>query len=360
MQTMYSKQEASNSTMTSVDELCYSTITNLTMKFIFYALIFLLILLTLSGNLLVVISIAYFKQLRSSTNCFLLSLAVADFLLGVMVMPYSMIRTIEGCWYFGTIFCWFHSSLDVMFCAASILHLSCIAFDRYYAVCNPLLYIYKMSAQRITALIVACWIVPLLISFGPILLGLHTLGVESAQPDSMCIVSVNKAYAVCISLIAFYLPMLLILAAYWKIYKVARKQALQIHAIEKHTSMPTINNDPKRKPRQSMKSERKAAKTLGVIIGIFLASWAPFFTANIIDPFIGYRTGAVEWEVFYWLGYVNSAINPILYGFFQRSFRRAFLIVIGGNICMAGSTHNLDLSNEKGEAEDTINNQVHP
>ncbi|XP_078535029.1 trace amine-associated receptor 1-like [Lissotriton helveticus] len=346
--------------MTSVDELCFSTITNLTMKLIVYTLISLLILITLSGNVLMVISIAYFKQLRSSTNCFLLSLAVVDFLVGVMVMPYSMIRTIEGCWYFGTIFCWFHSSLDVMFCAASILHLSCIAFDRYYAVCNPLLYIYKMSAQRITALIVACWIVPLLISLGPILLGLHTIGIESAQPDSMCAISLNKVYVVCSSLILFYLPMILMLAAYWKIYKVARKQALQIHAIEKHTSMPTTNNDPKRKPRHFMKSEGKAAKTLGVIIGIFLAFWAPFFTANIIDPLIGYRTGAVEWEVFFWLGYVNSAINPILYGLFHRSFRRAFLIVIGGNICMAGSTPNLDLSIEKREVKDTINNQVHP
>ncbi|XP_078535028.1 trace amine-associated receptor 3-like [Lissotriton helveticus] len=212
--------------MTSVDELCFPTKKNLTLKLTLYTLIFLLILLTLSGNFLVVISIAYFKQLRSSTNCFLLSLAVVDFLLGVMVMPYSMIRMIEGCWYFGPTLCWFHSSLDVMFCTASILHLSCIAFDRYYAVCNPLLYTYKMSAQRITALIV---------------------------------------------------------------------------------------------------------------------------TSNLIDPFIGYRTGTVEWEVFYWLGYVNSAINPILYGFFHRSFRRAFLIVIGGNICKAGSTPNLDLSNEKGE-----------
>ncbi|XP_069061976.1 5-hydroxytryptamine receptor 4-like [Pleurodeles waltl] len=344
---MSSKQEFSNATMFSVDELCFSPIRNLDIRLILYTLIVLLILITLSGNLLVVISIAYFKQLRSSTNCFILSLAVADFLVGVAVMPYSMIRTIEGCWYFGTIFCRFHSSLDVMFCTASILHLSCIAFDRYYAVCNPLLYGYKMSSQRVTALIATCWVVPLLISFGPIMLGVHTLGIESGQQDGVCDFLVNKVYAVCASLVAFYLPMFLMLAAYWKIYKVARKQALQIHAVEKHTSKPSDKDDTKRKPRRSMKHERKAAKTLGVIIGIFLAFWAPFFTANIIDPFIGYRTGTVEWEVFLWLGYVNSAMNPVLYGLFHRSFRRAFLIVIGCNICMARSTPNTDLSNEK-------------
>ncbi|XP_069486334.1 trace amine-associated receptor 1-like [Ambystoma mexicanum] len=351
MQNSSNCPDLTNSSMNAVGDLCFSTVKSPTIKLILYVLIFSLIVATLIGNVLVVISIAYFKQLRSSTHYFVLSLAVADFLVGVTVMPYSMIRTIEGCWHFGNLFCQFHSSLDVMFCTASILHLSCIAFDRYYAVCNPLLYGYKMSSQRVAALIVTCWIVPVLISFVPIMLGLHMQGIESVLPENICVLLVNRVYAVCASSVAFYLPMLLMLSAYWKIYKAARKQALQIHAIEKQVSSPGTTQG---KRKYSMRRERKAAKTLGVIISIFLAFWTPFFTANVVDPFIGYRTGMVVWEVFIWLGYVNSAINPLLYGFFHRSFRKAFLIIIGGRICMSGSSSITNLSKAKLEVVETI------
>uniref|UniRef100_A0A3Q3WK51 G-protein coupled receptors family 1 profile domain-containing protein n=1 Tax=Mola mola TaxID=94237 RepID=A0A3Q3WK51_MOLML len=259
------------------------------------------IICTVVGNFLVVLSIAYFKQLQSPTNSFVMSLAVADCLVGFLVMPYSMIRTVEGCWYFGVLFCRLHSSLDVMLCTASIFHLSCIAFDRYYAVCNPLLYSLKMSRSRIALLVLICWAVPMLISFGPIMLDLHISGVEVQLPIDVCVFLVNRIYAVIASLVAFYLPSSIMLVAYWKIFKAA-------------------------KHRNTMKRERKAAKTLGIIMGVFLIFWMPFFTINIVDPFIDYSTELVVWDVFLWLGYINSSLNPFLYGFFNRSFRKAFLM----------------------------------
>uniref|UniRef100_A0A8C9WFA1 G-protein coupled receptors family 1 profile domain-containing protein n=1 Tax=Scleropages formosus TaxID=113540 RepID=A0A8C9WFA1_SCLFO len=272
--------------------------------------------LTVVGNFLVVLAIAYFKQLQSPTNSFVLSLAVADFLVGLVVMPYSMVRTVEGCWYFGSVFCEVHSSLDVMLCTTSIFHLSCIAFDRYYAVCNPLVYALKMSRTRVALLIVTCWVLPMLISFGPIMLGLHKANMEVVPPEDSCSFLVNRVYAVTASLVAFYLPMATMLVAYWKIYKAARRQ---------------------QKQRNSMRRERKAAKTLGFIMGAFLLFWLPFFTTNIIDPFIEYCTAGVIWDIFLWLGYANSSLNPFLYGFFNRSFRRAFFMIMGCRICLPGS-----------------------
>ncbi|XDV15440.1 hypothetical protein PO909_015536, partial [Leuciscus waleckii] len=250
------------------------------------------IVCTVVGNFLVVLAIAYFKQLQCPTNYFVMSLAVADFLVGLVVMPYSMVRTVEGCWYFGPTFCHLHSSLD----------LSCIAFDRYYAVCNPLVYSFKMSLKRVGLLIVVCWAVPFLISFGPILLGLHKLGVD--------------------------------------IYKAAKRQAIK-----------------KQKHRNSIRRERKAAKTLGIIMGVFLLFWLPFFTVNIVDPFIEYGTAGVIWDVFLWLGYVNSSLNPFLYGFFNRSFRRAFLMIMGCRICLFGTAQGMDLSHSKRDASERTDNQ---
>ncbi|KAE8628605.1 hypothetical protein XENTR_v10000130 [Xenopus tropicalis] len=338
-----------STTASSPMDSCSSVVSSSTSKLILYLLTSGLIMTTFLGNILVISSIVYFKQLRSPTNSFVLSLAVADFLVGVMVMPYSMVRSIEGCWYFGSGFCRLHSSLDVMLCSASILHLSCIAFDRYYAVCNPLLYGYKMSTRRVSILICTCWFIPVLISFAPIMLGLHLLGMEHLWQEGACLFVVNQIYSVCASLIAFYCPMIIMLVAYCRIYRAARNQALRIHAMERNVSSGNASDGPMKKRKYSLKRERKAAKTLGVIMGLFLLFWTPFFTANIVDPLIGYKMGTVEWEVCLWLGYVNSALNPFLYGLFHKSYRRAFFMIVGCQTCYSGTSQNIELSTAKQE-----------
>ncbi|XP_028658898.2 5-hydroxytryptamine receptor 4 [Erpetoichthys calabaricus] len=317
-------------------------------KILLYSFIVIVIFCTVTGNLLVVLAIIYFKQLQSPTNSFVLSLAIADFLVGLIVMPYSMIRTIEQCWYFGPTFCEIHTSLNVMLCTASILHLSCIAFDRYYAVCNPLVYSFKMSSRRVIILIITCWIVPLLISFVPIMLGLQKLGIENKVPSNTCFFFVNKVYGVTASLVAFYIPMFIMFLAYWNIYRVAKRQVMQINALENKRAQQSsdVCKSKKAKVKISKKSEKKAAKTLGVIIGAFLIFWLPFFTLNIIDPFLMQQTDMVIWEILLWLGYVNSSMNPFLYGFFNKSFRAAFLIIISWKICFPGVSSNADLSSD--------------
>lgn len=318
-----------------------------------YAFLSVGIICTVVGNFLVVLSIAYFKQLQSPTNCFVMSLAVADCLVGLVVMPYSMIRTVEGCWYFGSLFCRIHSSLDVMLCTASIFHLSCIAFDRYYAVCNPLVYSLKMSHRRVALLIAVCWLVPILISFGPIMLDLHVAGVDMLIPKDLCVFLVSRIYAVMASLVAFYLPMAIMLVAYWKIFKAAKRQARQISAMESQMAAGVGKDSSKKKRhRNAMKRERKAAKTLGIIMGVFLIFWMPFFTVNIVDPFIEYSTEVALWDLFLWLGYINSSLNPFLYGLFNRSFRRAFLMFMGCRVCLPGSSPGMELSHTRKEANE--------
>ncbi|XP_062243341.1 5-hydroxytryptamine receptor 4 [Platichthys flesus] len=330
-----------------------ATLRNQVSRTFLYAFFSVGIACTVVGNFLVVLSIAYFKRLQSPTNSFVLSLAVADCLVGLVVMPYSMIRTVEGCWYFGALFCKLHSSLDVMLCTASIFHLSCIAFDRYYAVCNPLIYSLKMSHNRVTFLIVVCWAVPMLISFCPIMLDLHIAGVDILLPKDVCLFLVNRIYAVMASLVAFYLPMGIMLIAYWKIFKAANRQARQISAMESQMAAGVgKDSSKKQRHRNAMKRERKAAKTLGIIMGVFLIFWVPFFTVNIVDPFIGYSTEVVVWDVFLWLGYINSSLNPFLYGFFNRSFRRAFLMFIGCRVCLPGSSPGMELSHTRKEANE--------
>ena len=98
------------------------------------------ILVTILGNSVVIISIAHFKQLQSPTNMMVMSLALADMLVGAIVMPFSMVRSVEGCWYHGDDFCLLHSSFDMFLTIVSIFHLVSIAIDRHEAICNPMLY----------------------------------------------------------------------------------------------------------------------------------------------------------------------------------------------------------------------------
>ncbi|MBN3310056.1 5HT4R protein, partial [Amia calva] len=90
-----------------------------------------IITMTVLGNLLVMVALCRDRQLRKKkTNYFIVSLAFADLLVAVVVMPFAAIELATGTWAYGETFCLVRTSLDVMLTTASILHLCCIALDR--------------------------------------------------------------------------------------------------------------------------------------------------------------------------------------------------------------------------------------
>uniref|UniRef100_A0A673BG72 5-hydroxytryptamine receptor 4-like n=1 Tax=Sphaeramia orbicularis TaxID=375764 RepID=A0A673BG72_9TELE len=294
------------------------------------------------GNLFIMVAVARFQSLQTATNAFVVSLAVADFLVAVLVMPFSLVRSVDS-WHFGHCFCQVHFMLDITLCTSSIFNLSCVALDRYIAVCDPLHYLTRMPPRRVVLLLVLCWILPLILSCLCVFLGMYNqtppaaLKNNTKEDAQTCQALFYVPYAFVSSAVSFFIPMGFILFAYGKIFMAAQRQVKWILAIEHQTvqyQMNQMRSESSREvqthiERHSLKKERKAARTLGLIVGVFLFCWLPFFCVNLIYPLCGYNANSLVLEAFIWLGYTNSSLNPFIYATFNRDYRRAFVLMLG-------------------------------
>ncbi|XP_055380911.1 octopamine receptor beta-1R-like isoform X2 [Condylostylus longicornis] len=299
-----------------------------------------IILAAIFGNMLVIVSVMQHRKLRVITNYFVVSLAVADMLVALCAMTFNASVEISGKWMFGSTMCDVWNSFDVYFSTASILHLCCISVDRYYAIVRPLSYPLIMTHSKVMLMLLIVWMSPALLSFMPIFLGWYTtsenLEFLQQNPD-VCEFKVNKSYAIISSSVSFWIPGIVMIYMYFKIYREADRQERMLYRsrvaallLDKHLQ---INHIPVPRPSiqieqtaiTSMRRERKAARTLGIIMSAFLLCWLPFFlwyiTSSLCDECM---TPKIVVGILFWIGYFNSALNPIIYAYFNREFRAAF------------------------------------
>lgn len=291
------------------------------------------------GNLFITAAVARFQTLWTPTNAFVVSLAVADFLVAVLVMPFSLVRSIDS-WRFGHFFCRAHFMMDVSLCTSSIFNLSCIALERYIAICDPLHYPARMSPRRVAVLLLLCWILPLVLSSICISFGMYIPPPPAEwsrtpqQETHTCLPIFHVPFAVATSSLSFFIPMVFMLFAYGKIFVEAQKQAKWIHATKRRSEELQMNDSSRQEQvhisffRFSLKKESKAAKTLGLIMGVFLICWFPYFCLNIIHPLQGNNISPLVLEAFTWLGYANSSLNPFLYVLLNKNYRHFFVAML--------------------------------
>ncbi|XP_015214349.2 trace amine-associated receptor 13c-like [Lepisosteus oculatus] len=295
---------------------------------------FAVVILTLCGNLIVIISITHFKQLHTPTNMLVLSLAVADLLVGVFVMPFDMVKLIESCWYFGSFICSFRTAFSFCLTSVSISSLIFIAIDRYFAVFNPFLYSTKITLNIALFCIVLSWLSSLCYNLSLFFFNGNNDSEKLNACFGDCFILINATWGIIDLLVTFIIPCCVMIILYARIFLVAKKQAQAINSI---TNQITFTNGIN---RISKKSEWKAAKTLGIVVFVFLFCWIPYYVFIVIDGFATFTVPLIVSNSLTWLVYCNSCINPIIYAFFYPWFQKSTRLILTFQICSSGSSLN--------------------
>ncbi|MBN3318255.1 5HT2C protein, partial [Atractosteus spatula] len=327
------------------------------------ALLFLIIIiLTIGGNILVILAVSLEKKLQNATNFFLRSLAVADMLVGILVMPVSLINILYGnVWPLPNKLCPIWIYLDVLFSTASIMHLCAISLDRYVAIRNPIEHSRFNSRTKAMMKIAAVWTISIGVSMPIPVIGLHNE--DKVFVNGSCVLNEDN-FILIGSFVAFFIPLIIMVVTYCLTVQVLQRQAnvflyegrpkqprrSSLNCLKKDTSQTPsdniaiiqssegasqlnspVNRDPghgRKGMMQAIKNERRASKILGVVFFLFLLMWCPFFITNVMNVLCknACNTHLLEelLNVFAWVGYVSSGINPLVYTLFNKTYRQAF------------------------------------
>ncbi|XP_039727157.1 alpha-2A adrenergic receptor isoform X1 [Pteropus medius] len=394
----------------------------------------LLMLLTVFGNVLVIIAVFTSRALKAPQNLFLVSLASADILVATLVIPFSLANEVMGYWYFGKAWCEIYLALDVLFCTSSIVHLCAISLDRYWSITQAIEYNLKRTPRRIKAIIVTVWVISAVISFPP-LISIEKKGGGGGRPQAepLCEINDQKWYVISSCIGSFFAPCLIMILVYVRIYQIAKSRTrvppsrrgpdaappgraerrpnglgpercvgpvgaeadplptqlngapgepapagprdadaldLEESSSSEHAERPPGPRRSERSPRAKGKArasqvkpgdslprrapgatgpgapaagsreergagakasrwrgrqnrEKRFTFVLAVVIGVFVVCWFPFFFTYTLTA-VGCSVPRTLFKFFFWFGYCNSSLNPVIYTIFNHDFRRAF------------------------------------
>ncbi|XP_018343810.1 PREDICTED: 5-hydroxytryptamine receptor 1D [Trachymyrmex septentrionalis] len=170
-----------------------------------------LVLGTAAGNILVCLAIAWERRLQNVTNYFLMSLAITDLMVAILVMPLGILTLVRGYFPLPSVYCLAWICLDVLFCTASIMHLCTISVDRYLSLRYPMKFGRNKTKKRVTLKITFVWILSIAISL-PLSL-MYSKEDDSVLVDGACQIP-DPLYKLIGSIICFYIPLGVMLLTY--------------------------------------------------------------------------------------------------------------------------------------------------
>nr|XP_056701777.1 adenosine receptor A1-like [Euleptes europaea] len=273
-------------------------------------------LFSIVGNLFICMVFLRNRKLRAVvTNYFLVSLAVADILVGAVAIPCAQF-TDMGLPRYRPRLCLLMLCTLLVFTQASVFGLLAIAVERYISILKPFQYKSWMNPRNSLLVILACWSLAVLIGLFP-LMGWH----NPFPANGECLFNsiIKDTYMVYFNFMTCMLvPLSIMMVLYGRIFLEVRRQIRKVAQGE-------VDVSAQQRRRIVIRKEMQTATSLFIILFFFAICWLPVHILNtimLLCPTCCIPTQLIMTAII--LSHANSAINPIIYVFRVRSFRKAF------------------------------------
>lgn len=264
-------------------------------------------LLSSLGNSAVVIVIIKHRQLRTVTNAFIMSLSLSDFLTAILCLPFSfvMLFSKDGIWMFGDHFCVANGFFNTCFGIISILTMTLISFDRYYAIVRQPQA--KIDRQKATRLLIAVWLTAVIFALPWYLLTstpseIHKRGFYHCMYVFHSGTSrLGTAYSICLIIVCYLLPFSLMCFCHYNICKTVRLSEIRVRPVTTYAYLLRFY------------SETRTATTVLIMIVFIVFCWGPYCLLGLVTAVGNYTFNPAMDTVAIWLAWANGAINPLIY-----------------------------------------------
>ena len=266
------------------------------------------------GNGMVIIVVIYFKGMHTKTNMFIVNLAVADFGVAILCMPFSLLTVVNGNWVFGKAMCDVNAFFIALFLIASIHGLMYISIHKYFSIVKPLAKL--ITQRRAVLMIVLSWAVSFAGAAGGVLGWTEneykpaTAQCGPKFPEN----NIEKSHACFLLTIGYLIPLIVLFYNYSVIFWTIRKYSQRLKQHSNYDDARILNQ------------QKEITQTLFIVCIAFFICWTPYFVFAGLGTVVGFDN-IPRWPnvLVYWCGYASSAMNPIIYAFRTKSYRRAFI-----------------------------------
>ncbi|CAL8262751.1 unnamed protein product [Merluccius merluccius] len=291
------------------------------------------------GNIMVVLVVLTSRHMRTPTNCYLVSLAVADLTVLVAAGLPNVAESLAATWVFGHAGCLGITYLQYLGINVSSCSITAFTVERYIAICHPMRAKTVCTVSRAKRIIAGVWIFTCIYC----MLWFFLVDIKVVQGGHVqCGYKVKRELYLPIYLIDFAIfyvvPLLLAIVLYGLIARILYLSPLpnQSDTGTVSTGAPTLRRSCReraevgkaareKRPKSALSSRKQVTKMLAVVVILFALLWMPYRTLVLINSFVS-TPYLDDWFILFCRTciYANSAINPVIYNAMSQKFRSAF------------------------------------
>ena len=278
--------------------------------------------LSVAGNSLVCVAFYRNRRLRTITNFYVLSLAIADLMMGVLVSPFNTVASGLSKWPYDYNFCQFTGFIAYYWSLISFCSLAMTSINRYFCVVKPCRYAVLFTKRKTALSIVSLWIFQFLFF---LVFTIATPVIYKWNPNSLhCRGTALDEHTERITYVTFgclfLVPMALVLFAYGRVY----------HVVRKHNRAIVPSLQEANSHRIITAQEIKASGVLFAAVLGFSVCWTPLIVTFILEFGFQVSIPSIAQTIYPLLSSFSSWINPIIYGVMNRPMRKEFRNILFG------------------------------